>query len=328
MPALVSVVMPVHNGALYVAEAIDSILNQTFTDFEFIIINDGSTDTTESVIRRFNDERISYFKNEKKQQIVNTLNFGVRVAKGRYIARMDADDISHAERLAKQVQFMESRKDIAVCGTWVKTFGDSVFSWRYPVSPEEVRASLLFYCPVAHPSVLVRKVVFERFQYANDFHKSEDYKLWCDVSSCFKIANIPETLLYYRLHDKQTSTLSGRMQLQQSNLIRSELIQNFGLSLDSQLLNVFFKLANEEKVNIKQAKKILKLILSRNNEVGIYQKKALKKVVRKYWYNAARRNSEGGLGVFFYYTASSGMPSVFNPWALTAFFLRCLLRRI
>ena len=113
----VSVVMPVYNGEKYLRESIDSILNQTYTDYEFIIVNDGSNDKTEEIILSYNDNRIRYIKNEKNLQIVKSLNRGIELAKGRYIARMDADDISLPRRFEKQITFMENNLEIGVCGT-------------------------------------------------------------------------------------------------------------------------------------------------------------------------------------------------------------------
>ena len=120
---MVSVVMPVYNGSKYLKEAIDSILNQTFTNFELIIINDGSTDNSEDIIFSYQDRRIYYLKNEHNKGICITLNRGLDNARGKYIARMDCDDISMPQRLAKQVNYLERHRDVGALGTDIITFG-------------------------------------------------------------------------------------------------------------------------------------------------------------------------------------------------------------
>ena len=121
--ATVTVLMPVYNGEMYLREAIDSILHQTFTDFEFLIINDGSTDNSETIILSYDDSRIRYEKNDSNLKLIATLNKGIELAKGKYIVRMDADDISIPDRIEKQVAFLEKNPDVGICGSWFTAFG-------------------------------------------------------------------------------------------------------------------------------------------------------------------------------------------------------------
>ncbi len=147
---LISVVMPVYNSEKYLEEAINSILNQTFTDFEFIILNDGSTDKTEDIILSYSDSRILYIKNKTNLQIVKTLNKGIELASGKYIARMDSDDISSPERFEKLIEFMENNHEIDICSTWLETFGNRKKIWKNPLSHEEIKATLLFNSAKVH----------------------------------------------------------------------------------------------------------------------------------------------------------------------------------
>ncbi|HAS7841575.1 TPA: glycosyltransferase family 2 protein, partial [Vibrio cholerae] len=139
----ISVVMSVYNGEKYLGEAIDSILKQTFSDFEFIIINDGSTDKTLEIIKSYmkKDDRIVLVSRENKGLIVS-LNEGLDLAKGQYIARMDADDISIKSRFEKQIEFLDSNPDIGVCGTWVEVFGENIKSkkWKMPTQDPDLKA--------------------------------------------------------------------------------------------------------------------------------------------------------------------------------------------
>ena len=185
---MISVVMPVYNAEKYVAEAVESILQQTYTDFEFIIIDDCSTDNSYGILQTYaaKDIRIRLFKNDVNNKLPKTLNFGIAQSNGKYIARMDADDISLPERFAKQVEFMESHPEIGVCGTWIKEFIDEnkqiTRMVEYPVEHKLISITLLFdeNC-LAHPSTLLKREIFTDIQlyYESSFGgAAEDYELW------------------------------------------------------------------------------------------------------------------------------------------------------
>ncbi|MDX2470602.1 MAG: glycosyltransferase family 2 protein, partial [SAR324 cluster bacterium] len=187
---LISVVMPVYNAAPFLQESISSVLNQTFTDFEFIIIDDGSTDNTEEVILGFDDKRIRFEKNESNLKIVKTLNKGIQLARGKYIARMDADDFCFPERFANQVGFLEENPNIDLCGTWVQTFGELNSLWKYPVENDAIQAYMLFNSAVAHPSVMIRASFFDDLKY-EEIPFGEDYLLWIKALPNKQFANFP-----------------------------------------------------------------------------------------------------------------------------------------
>ena len=222
---LVSVIMPVYNGERYLREAIDSILHQTFTDFEFIIINDGSTDTTEEIILSYADFRIVYVKNETNLQIVESLNKGIRMAKGEYIARMDADDISLPKRFEKQYLFMEEHKNINIVGTWAKTFGNSNYVLRPLTDDCEIKAKLFFDSPFIHPSVMFKAISLSHFKYTKQYNKAEDYGLWLEMSATATFANLPEVLLMYRCHQNQTMHQYCNVQNNIADILRLKMLQ-------------------------------------------------------------------------------------------------------
>ena len=202
----ITVLMPVYNGEKYLTEAIESILNQTNSDFEFIIIDDNSTDGTAGILKRYlqKDNRIRLF-NMLNQGLATSLNYGLELAQGKYIARMDSDDISMPERLEKQAMFMDKNPYIGVCGTWIKIFGERNYIKKYPQTHEEIWSRLLFECPLAHPTVMIRKdmLIKNNLYYDINCKHNEDYELWTRVSNISRMANIPEGLLKYRLHNKQ-----------------------------------------------------------------------------------------------------------------------------
>lgn len=204
---LVSVVMPVYNGALYLKEAVDSILSQTHANLELIIVNDGSTDNSEQIIRSYTDERIVYLKNEVNSRICVTLNRGLDIAKGKYIARMDCDDISVPERLQKQVEYMELHPSIGIVGSDIIVFGENMENRLFLFEHDKniCKAGLLFATCFAHPAVMIRKSLLDEynFRYDDSYRGLEDFELWYRMSKYTELVNIPEPLLHYRKHKSQ-----------------------------------------------------------------------------------------------------------------------------
>lgn len=211
----VSVVMPAYNAEKYIEDAIESILNQTFTDFEFIIINDGSSDKTKSIIQAFHDSRLVYLENSKNLGIVETLNKGLNYASGEYIARMDADDIAMPKRIEKQIKTMERNRTIGVLGTGTRVFGDGIETYdsHSSLNSDELKANLLFSTCLCHPSVMIRKNVLDRhyLKYDSQFKGAEDYKLWWDIVQVSKLSCLPEPLHCYRIHPNQISQVKDKI---------------------------------------------------------------------------------------------------------------------
>lgn len=225
----VSVLMPVYNGEAYLCEAIESILNQTFHNLEFIIINDGSTDGTAAILNdyREKDTRIRLYYQEN-QGIIRALNRGLELALGTYIARMDADDISVPHRLSRQVAFMESNPRVGVCGTWVELIGSSSHRVKFSRDDATLRCKLLFHNTLAHPSVILRREVFEQsgLCYNPEYTHSEDYDLWVQAARVTELANIPEVLLHYRVHLCQVGSVHREVQWDNTRRIhRAQLAQ-------------------------------------------------------------------------------------------------------
>jgi glycosyltransferase involved in cell wall biosynthesis len=204
-----SVILSVYNGQNYISEAIDSILTQTFTDFELILINDGSNDATPTIINSYSDSRIVYIQNEKNIGIPKSLNKGLKIARGRYIAIMDADDISLPDRFLKQFTFLENNPEVAVCGTWINIIdknGNLVDNWIYPISSNVISFCLMFYCCIANPTTMYRKKITQKIgDYNPEFIAAMDYDLWIRANEHYTISNLPEFLLNYRIHGENIS---------------------------------------------------------------------------------------------------------------------------
>lgn len=203
---LVSIILPAYNVEKYLKEAIDSILRQSFTDFECIIINDGSTDTTERVILSYSDNRIIYLKNEANMGLIYTLNRGLSAAKGKYIARMDGDDISMGNRLQKQFEYLEKNKEVDVLATQVSLIDEDdndIGFWDEDIQHSDVD-SIKKFLPVnnciAHPTIMGKKEILISYKYNAAQKLSEDYDLWLRIIANGKIIDkLPEPLLKHRI---------------------------------------------------------------------------------------------------------------------------------
>jgi glycosyltransferase involved in cell wall biosynthesis len=214
---LISVIMSVYNGENYLREAVDSILAQTFTCFEFIIIDDGSTDGTANILREYQDERIILLVNNQNNGLSFSLNRGIDEARGKYIARMDSDDISSPDRFKIQVQFLDENPSIDVVGSWGEIIDRNSHLtgeiWKYPSSSMVLRWVTFFYDPIMHPSVMMRRRIFDLGNKYEVIHKvAQDYGLWLRLNTNFRFSNIQSVLLKYRYHSNSIS--KSRIELQ------------------------------------------------------------------------------------------------------------------
>lgn len=210
----VSVLMPVYRTKPeYLKATIQSILNQSFKDFEFLILDDCPTDTREDLVKSFKDKRIKYKKNKKNMGITPSRNKLVQMAKGRYLAVMDHDDISLPKRFEKQVAFMDKHPNVGVVGCQYQIVPNGRKS-RLPTTHEDIQTGLTQDCMILHPSSMIRAAVLGKAPYKEEFSPSEDYALWCDLIGKTKFYNLPEILFHYHLHESNTSkTQSNKMQI-------------------------------------------------------------------------------------------------------------------
>lgn len=208
----ISVVLPAYNCDQFIQQAINSILDQQFTDYELIIINDGSTDLTHNLIRLYRDERIVYINNTTNQGLIACLNQAINQARGKYTARMDADDICSPDRLGAQYFYMEAHPHIAVVASFINFInqdGQPAGSWptdRLAASAPAIRAIMPRENCIAHPSVMMRTHIARRYRYATYQPHTEDYDLWLRLlADGYTIAKQPLELLYYRVHEQSVT---------------------------------------------------------------------------------------------------------------------------
>jgi len=237
--------MPAYNAEKYISEAIESILNQTFKDFEFIIINDGSTDSTPNIIDKYArlDKRIIVLNNEKNLNIAESRNRGVEIAKGKYIATMDSDDRALPDRLKNQLEFLESNKDIAISiGNINIMDGKGVFQYtrNYPVADKDIRSKVYRFNPFPNPTIMCRREVYEKNgKYNNAYVPIDDFDFWLRAGTQFKFGNCGKIVLDYRVASKSAS--HGKIRLTEKITFKLRW-KAFKLGYKFTVVDVFFNL--------------------------------------------------------------------------------------
>lgn len=276
---IVSVLMPVYNCEKYISEAVQSIFNQTFIDFELIVIDDCSTDSTVEIIKKFSDKRIKLIQKPINTGYTNSLNMAILEAKGKYIARMDGDDIALPERFTKQVSFLEKNPDIILCGTSVRLLGEKAI-WMHPSCNDEIKVKLCFSTAFNHPTVMIKKEVLLVHNYNKDFEPAEDYELWTRLVFVGKVANLNEVLLDYRIHSNQIS--NSKRKQQEDNIERCRFLMLERLGIDKyftseQITNAFNFSSYRSYDNVEITLRIFDFILKSNSELLVFNQNYLKK---------------------------------------------------
>lgn len=326
----ISVLMCVYNGEEYLAEAIGSILNQSYSNFEFIIINDGSTDKSESIILSFEDDRIRYVKNESNLKLIPSLNKGLNLVKGKYIVRMDADDICFPNRIEEQVDFLERHPDAGVVGCFVTTLGqDNGRVIKFKTQPDEIKFKLFFNNHVFHPTVVIRTSLIRDFgfKYENYLH-AEDYQLWIRISRVSNIYIIPKVFLKYRIHGNNISVKNADSQLDVSKALRLEQINELGLKLKEREIQVYESWLNgSEQFKNKDFAILMALfdnLISKNKEIKIFNLGLFSNYFLEQAWEIACKNVSNGLSTYKVYCSSQNFKL---HWDLRfKFLMKCLLR--
>jgi glycosyltransferase involved in cell wall biosynthesis len=205
----VSVVIPLYNREAYIGESIESVLEQTFTDFEVLVIDDGSTDRSGDVVRTYRDPRVRLLCHERNQGIPRTRNTGIDAARGAYLAFLDSDDIAYPTRLAKQVAFLDDHPDHAAVGAWVDWMDETGRPLgrvkRRPLAAQDIAALRLFRQGIENTASMARTAVLREYRHDENFDVSEDFELWARIAAKHGIANLPELLVRRRAHNQRTS---------------------------------------------------------------------------------------------------------------------------
>jgi len=313
---LVSVLIPCYNVEKYVVESVSSILNQTYTNIEVVAINDCSTDATKEKLENLalQDSRVKVYSNETNLKLINTLNKGIELCSGKYIARMDADDISLPTRIEKQVEFLEYNTDYSVVSTMFYTFKTGSSKKNLYINPtkyEELQAFLLFKSGICHPAVMIRKTLFTELglRFEQEYVHVEDYALWSKALYCTKLANIGEPLLLYRMHENQISTVYEGVQLQNKKKVFKIHCDKLGLPTDDYNMDIYASVAEAVPLYstfeyLDECESLMKSLLGINKESPFCSQEYLVNMLSMHWIRLCA-NSRLGFKVLKRFTQSS-----------------------
>ena len=300
---ILSVLMPVFNSELFVAEAIESILSQTFNDFEFLILDDASTDRSFEIIKDFEskDSRIKVYQNEKNLGVVESRNKLINLSKGKYIAWLDSDDIAFENRFEKQTEFLEQHPEIGLLGAWLikcDKFGTKQQIWPMETDPEKLQVDLFFHSPFS-TVVMIRRSALPETLYDSRFPVAEDYDFYCRIAEKSSIANLGTPLLKYRDNSQSLSHTTTIMEDRSVQVIK-EHAERLGIKLEENTIKhlrkskTASKIAFEEIAEIEKSLILLKNLLLEHNR---FNKTAINEVVQKYWFETCRKSTHNGLKV-------------------------------
>lgn len=283
---LISVVLPVYNVAPYIKEAIDSILNQTIQDFEILVIDDCSTDATLDVIHQYNDDRIIIITKEKNKGLIDSLNIGFKAANGKYIARMDGDDISDLKRFDKQLYILENNPEIKVCGCWLQAFGNDDKIIMHKEHHEQILVNMMVHCSMSLGAVMLERAWVEGEYFNEEKKHVEDYDFWSKVIWKGKLYNIQEVLYHYRIHGNQVSNTYNEIQKKGDIPIKlvffKKLNYNTNKFEDSFLEKMFLQNAFFSVEEFSLFLKWLKILQKQNEKLNIYNKFDFSIVIENY----------------------------------------------
>lgn len=288
----ITVLMSVYNGDRYLKEAIDSILAQTFTDFEFLIIDDASTDGSFKIISEYTDNRLISIQNNNNLGLAKSLNIGVKIAKGEYIARMDADDVSKPERFEIQSNFLRNNLEIGVVGSWTEVIdeqGRKVDKWDLNLSSEQLYYLLHFKNCLTHSSVMIRKaILLEAGGYDESIINAQDFELWNRLIKVTKIAILKETLVKWRKIEISDKEKQKKQRATVCRVLKNNIEKYCHINIDP--LNVTFiqnnfdnlNLTFIDKMDITETEDSLKILINYNQEILNNSPKKLNKQLIKW----------------------------------------------
>jgi len=330
-----SVVMPVYNGEKYLEEAINSVLGQTFIDYELLIIDDGSTDSSIKIIKSIKDSRIRLIKNEKNQGIAFTRNVGLREAKGEFLAWMDCDDLIEPNRLEIQIKYLRGNLEIGICGTALKRFGEGkprVSILFY--DSEMIKTALLFYTSIRPATAMYRMNMIReaKLKYDPRLAVAEDYDFFFEASFHFPIKNIEQVLYFYRASETSIMKIYSERQQQLFDFHKiiykkafeklgiSNLVKNFELHYScssTQLISSFTELT--------EIYDWLLYLKKKNSKAKLYNENAFDKVLASVFFFISKKSSQIGPQTFFFYLKNRKSFSTNESFSGIKLLLRCLM---
>ena len=302
-----TILIPNYNNASFLIECLTSIKEQTYTDFNILIIDDASTDNSVNIITEFDDFRITLIKKSKNSGIIDSLNIGLEAIDSEYIIRMDGDDIMHKDRVKKLISFMDKNEDIGVCGSGIQHFGISNDTIIYEQSPIQNHTNLIFGHSVGHASVILRTTIIKNnnITYSKGYTYIEDYKLFYDLSQVTKMTSIPDILYYYRREEYNNFKHEDIKKIGYKK-IYSEILSKLEFKNLGKSSEIHYQLYHNTKITlpIKSLIAHLKLIKKQNLNLKLYDSELvfdiLKQIKSKLFYRLADQNKTTFLSLLKY----------------------------
>lgn len=276
----VTVLMPTYNVAPYVKEAIESVLHQTYADFELLVVDDCSTDQTVDVVRSIADPRVRLEQNESNLGLADNLNRGLSLIHTEYVARMDGDDIAEPDWLEREVAVLDNHPEIGVCGGCAKRFGTSDSLVMLPETHEDCMVNMLFSCSTLVP--LYRHELYSKYglRYRKDAFPAEDYRFWADCIKVTRFHNIQKVLFHYRMHETQICTSLKDIQVGKANEVRRAMLEWLDKEMTEEdkvyFLNMFVTGEIHDQKTLKERKQFAEKLLQMNQKQKHFTPKALR----------------------------------------------------
>ncbi len=302
-----------YNSEEYVSATVTSMLNQTLADFEFIIVDDASTDNSADTVRSLSDSRIRLIRNAANLGVAGSLNVGLAQSRGEYIARMDADDFSVPDRLARQVAFLNANKSVGLCGTWIRCLDrGSRHVLAFPTGADCVKSYLLLGNPLAHPSVCMRTSVLRDngLKYDATLRAAQDYEFWTRCAKYTQLDNIPEPLLVHRVHKESVSKSQQLLSDEHATAVVARQLGNLlGRPTPEQ---VFFHRRIGHGAGMRTREELVKTeewlstLLELNGRLGVWPRRGLEEAVSFVWFRVCQNSIGLGLWACVKY-AQSGL---------------------
>jgi len=318
---LISVLLPVYNGEPYLRAAIDSVLAQSLGDFELLVINDGSTDRTQDIIEALRDDRIRPYTNARRQGLPATLDRGLTLARGRYLARMDADDLCAVDRFRLQARYLEQHPETSLVGSWYRLMGSNRIV-PLPESSAEISFHLMRFNCIAHPSVMFRLADFRANGLAYDagYEHAEDYACWVRFARLgLRMVNLPLPLLVHRRHSGQISRRHAAAQRRATERIALEQLAYIGLEPSPDDLRTHFSLLRGEFVPdseyVESAARWIETLLAANKARGFYDDAVMGTYLAERWFRLSYHATAAGPAAWRRYR-SAGFARHFRPPAV------------
>jgi len=337
MPAI-SVLMSVYNGGKYLKESVESILNQTFSDFEFLITDDCSSDDTIKILKEYSDKdsRIRLLLNSENIGLTKSLNRMIDISSGDFVARMDADDVSYSLRFQKQIEYMRTHPDIGVCGTNIEIINGNIkkINTCHFLEHDEIKAALLFNNVIPHTAVMIRSELFKEhgFRYNEEFKIIQDYELWERLIKYTRFHVLSETLAMFRILDSGITGKSSKKSNYREDvlkLIYKSALSNLELIPSAAEINTHVIVAgntiNHSLESLMLCEEWLLKLITKNNIMCSYDNDALRKIIHGCWFNLCSRSASIGLKVFGrYYKSRLYNYNYVSLRAILKLFVKCL----